>query len=575
MSYLTVAMVHRVETYPGRRRRGFGWEGRRDRGRLHRRSSHRSAFPGSVVLTFGFAVILVTTGIAQEVTREPAGLQGSTYLPLRHWAYDYINVLVARGRLTDLPPLVQPYRRLDVARSLLAAGKAGRFTDGERGWVDALKREFAYEVGLLGGRPGKEVYISAELGLGIDAVSQKHRDPLRPVGDGSLWATIEAYFRGEAPLVAGAFGARWDAHYLNDPQFPKGRAVEMRACDPIIDECAYRVEDAYVEVQAPYVRLFFGRMYRNWGIPSQDGLLLSDYNYSYDHLGYRFGSQRIALTGLFTPLNDFRGDTARYFSSHRFDWQIRDNLVLALGESVVWGGENRRVEFAFVNPVGLWEVSGIGTGRERNALGLAELWWRPFSGLVTYGAFLVDNTSVGDEEQGKGTGFNQYAAAFGVQLPSLIPTMSLRADFTVVSSLAYRSRIDFFEYYMFRNIGLAQDKTDDILVTLMADWFVRRGLVLKPGLELMWRGEDDLRAPWPDDAFTGHDPLLVGTVETTIRPVIDGRWVVESGLLPWDLWVDTIWDLGINFVKNRRNQPAGWDAEIVGSLLVTVRRRFQ
>ena len=246
-----------------------------------------------------------------------------------------------------------------------------------------------------------------------------------------------------------------------------------------------------------------------------------------------------------------------------------------MGESVIWGGENRRVEFSFVNPFGVWEISGLETERQRNALGSAELWWRPFSNLVTYGGFLVDNTSVGDEEQGRRSGFNQYAAALSVQIPALSPTVALRADLTVASALAYRTRVGRFEYYMYRNIGLAQDKTDDILLTLAADWFARRGLVLKPGLEFMWRGEDDLRQPWPEGAFGDRDRLLVGTVETTIRPVIDGRWVIPVGTLPWELWLDTVWDLGVNFVKNKNNQEANWDAEVVGSLLVSLRRLFQ
>ncbi|MGH7545425.1 MAG: hypothetical protein ACREKI_04505, partial [Gemmatimonadota bacterium] len=42
----------------------------------------------------------------------------SPYLSLGHWAYDYLDVLVARGRLDGLSPLVQPYRRVDVAAAL-------------------------------------------------------------------------------------------------------------------------------------------------------------------------------------------------------------------------------------------------------------------------------------------------------------------------------------------------------------------------------------------------------------------------------------------------------------------------
>ena len=74
--------------------------------------------------------------------------------------------------------------------------------------------------------------------------------------------------------------------------------------------------------------------------------------------------------------------------------------------------------------------------------------------------------------------------------------------------------------------------------------------------------------------FGDFDKLLVGTVETTVRPVLNGRWVLQPGHLPWQLWVDAFWDLGVNVVRNKNNETAGWDAELVGSLVVMVRRLF-
>ncbi len=500
---------------------------------------------------------------------------GSTYLRLGHWVYDYIDLLVARGVIDELSALVQPYRRIDVAAAVLAAEAEKRLSPAERGWIAAIKAELAAELDLLErGRP-QEISFGGEATAGLKALSHTHRDLLRPEGDEKLFLTAEFELRGEAPGVAGLAWARWDNHYLADPQFPDGRAVEKRECDPIVAECAYRVEEAYVEVQLPYARLFFGRMYRDWGLPGRDGLLLSPYSYSYDHLGYRFGTERIALTGLYAPFNDFGGDTARHFSSHRFDWRIRDNLQISVSESVVWGGPNRRIDFNLVNPVGVWEVSGSSEGRERNALGMAELWWRPWRSLVTYGAFMVDNTSVGDEEQGKESGINQYAAALGVQLPGLAPRWALRGDLTVVNSLAYRSRVDFWEYYTLNDIGLAQDRTDVILVSLQGDWYARPGLIVSPRLDLMWKGEEDLRDAFPDDAFTRPDNLLQGIIEKTVRPAVAGRWFVTPGGFPWrSVTAEVVWDLGVNIVQNEDHVDSDWGAEFVGRVTADLRYRF-
>ena len=502
-----------------------------------------------------------STGVAER-----AASLGSTYLPLGHWVYDYVNVLVARGRLSELGRLVQPYRRIDIAAAVVEAERDHELTGPELEWVAAIREELADEVELLRGRRPADVQFGGEFGLGAKALTHTHRDLLRPAGDGEVFGTLRLDLRGEAPGVAGALRMRWDNHYLNDPQFPDGDAIEYRQCDPIVDQCAYRVEEGYVEVQLPYVRLFFGRMYRNWGLPGLDGLLVAPYAYSYDHIGYRFGSDRIALTGLYAPLNDFEGDTARHFASHRFDWRISESFQLAFSESVVYGGENRRIDFNLTNPVGVWEISGSSGGRERNALGLAEVWFRIFDDLVTYAAFMVDNTSVGDEEQGKEEGFNQYAAAFSLQLPTLRPNVALRGDVTVVSSLAYRSRVDFWEYYALDEIGLAHDKTDAIVASLQADWFLRPGLLLRPRLDLMWKGEDDITDPWPEDAFTTHDKLLVGTIEKTIRPSVGGRFHHRHGEL--------VWDAGLNIIKNDGNVERDWRVVGVARVQAEVWVRF-
>ncbi len=328
-------------------------------------------------------------------------------------------------------------------------------------------------------------------------------------------------------------------------------------------QCAYRVEDAYVELQWPYFRLFFGRMGRNWSPPGTEGFLLSDYAYSYDHLAYRFGSDRLSLSGLLTVFSDFGGDTVRYFAVHRFDWQPRDNLVVSGSESVVYGGVNRRLDFSFTNPVGVWEISGTGYDPQRNTLGSADVWWRPRPWLVTHGSFLLDNTMVGVDSA---AALTQWGARFGVALPALTPTLGIRADIVLVNSLAYRSQRGRFENYTYQGLGLGQDKADVVLLTLAGDWIPARRVVLHPQVQVMWKGSDDIRSPWPPESFYGHDNLLVGLAETTVRPAVGGRWHLPHA--------DLEWDAGLNLIRNEGNVPAGWKVKGVGRLVMSLRTAF-
>lgn len=531
-------------------------------------SAAHLAFLAAIVLSPAFGVAQPVGEVTPSSTQQSRHYS-SSYLSLDSWCYPYIDLLVARGKLAGLSPFLRPYRRIDVARAVLDAAREARLEPAEREWLSLLEHELERELGLLRGGAAQDVGFHATVGAGLDAMTHTHRDPLRPEGAGKIFPTLLLDLSGEAPAVAGALTLRWNGHYLNDPQFPAGRAIPDRQCDPLIDECAYRVEEAYVELQLPYVRAFFGRMYRNWGLAGGEGYLVSDYAYSYEHIGYRFGSERIALSGFFTTFNDFGGDTARYFSTHRFDWQLRENLVLAVGESVIYGGENRRLDLSLTNPIGVWELEGEQAGEGMNVLGSAELWWRPFSKFLAYGVFMVDNTKVGDEE-GTKDGLTQYAAGLGFQLLALRPNLALRADFTLVNSLAYRSRVAFYEYYAVGaagwGLGLAHDKTDAISLAVAGDWFVRARVLLRPQLAILWKGEDNITDPWPADAFTEHPGLLVGVVETTVRPALAGLLCLPFG--------DLRWDLGLNLIDNQDHEEKGWVVKVVGRALFEVRYRF-
>lgn len=529
----------------------------------------KSRVKGAFRLLFLGAAFTSLYSLAHPAYAQDAGPEGgdrfyaSSYLPLRHWAYPYLNLLVDRGRLPDLSRARRPYRRADIITALRTARSDGVLRSNELDWATDIEAELAYHGSLSQRQVSQPFRFGGELSAGMKAVSQRHRDPLRPEGNGAVWPVFEVDLRASAPHVASAFQFRWDRHYIYDPQFENGRVGEYRACDPLIDECSYRIEEAYVEVQTKYVGVFFGRMDRDQGVSRQLGFLISDYNYSYDHLGYRLGSSKLALTGMFTPLSDFPSDTARYVSSHRLDWQIRDNLLLSVGESTIWGGPDAKVDFALINPLNIWEITGKGT-RQRNTMGLVELWWRPFPFIAGYGSALVDNTRVNDP--GVKQGLTQYGAAFGLQLPTLASNFSLDTDLSILSSLVYRSRVGFQEYYTINSVGIARDNTDTVTLTAKGTWLLGRKVVLEPGMVFQQKGEGDITQVWPDSAFTTYPNLLVGTVQSTWRPSLDGRLHHPLG--------DIVWNAGVNVVKNKGNVAADWAAEFVGSAIVRIRWSF-
>lgn len=476
----------------------------------------------------------------------PEPVIASAYLPLGHPAYSYLDMLLARGRLTDLDPLARPYRRAEVAFVVRETLGDPRLEGPEREWLsvlaDHLERESTASNEAAASR------VAADARAGSWAVTHEHRDLLRPTGSASLFPFAEVGLAGEFPHVVANLRFRSDQWFLNDPQFPDGEVVEHHG-GPGEFDYAIRIEEGYVEVQYPHFRLLAGRLYRNWGMPGSHGLLISDYPYSYEQLGYWLGVDCLNVQGFVAQLDEFPNNVKRWLSAHRLYWRPRANLAIALTESVIYGGEDRSFDFRLANPISVWLVAGYGRdfleGPNSND-NFTELsaWWRPFGGTVTHLSLMIDDLP------GGGTPL-MHAVSFGLRFPRIGSRLGLKLDYTQVGALTYRSAID-HQVYSFRGLGLGRDISDYDLLSFQVDWTPRSSLLVSPAVQLLRRGAGDLRDPWPADVTESGPILFTGEVETTLRLALSGSWLPSRVLwIEWDVGPNVVWDAGHVEGRNR------------------------
>lgn len=501
-----------------------------------------------------------------------SSFHASSYLELGSWEYPILDYWIAAGRLNDLSPDVQPYRRMEVARAILTL-KSEDLQPFERRWLARLEREFAPELAVLDGRK-KDAYASVGFSGGAADWTQTSRDPLRPRLHGPfavdrVLERVSVDARAQGGPMAGAVHAVRDGIYRHDAQYPDGRVVS-KSNFPILHEEGIRFDEAYAELQWKYARVFAGRMNRNWGPPNTLGFLLSNYAYSWDQIGYRFGSDRIFLIGTLSSFNDFPGDTARYFAVHRLEWRARNNLMLAFSEAVIQGGPGARLNWRILNPVSLWETTTKETGsnkQSRNDLAQADVWWRPTDGLVLSGSLIADNSTALSKTDQSCCGIG---GTFEIQLPHVAPGVGLRLQGTALQSLVYRTSYLPWERYTVDGIGLGWDKTDLRLATIEATWLGVGGLVLKPRIDIQQKGTGDMHSPYtpPSDSLPGYPRILVGQTETTIRPALAGVWHQGLGS-GWSIDMD--WDVGVDFIRDFQHVRGRSATALVGVLRVLIR----
>ncbi|MDT8436973.1 MAG: hypothetical protein RRA92_09485 [Gemmatimonadota bacterium] len=491
----------------------------------------------------------------------PARQLSSSYLPLDHWAVPAIDLWIARGRIRTLSPFVKPWRRIEVAAALLALDPEA-LSGAERRWLARLEEEFAPERARLRGEAAPEGEVAFSAAAGFDVWSQTHRDPLRAeldgeFGDAELLEAVGLEAEGHAGPVAGAMRLWRRGLYREDAQFPGGQVTPPREAF-ILDDVSSRFEESYLELQSPYARVSFGRMYRNWGPPGLPGFLRSSYAYSEDEIGYRLGTERIFAIGTIASYSDFGGDTTRYVSAHRLEVRPFDDLILAISESSVHGGPSENLDWRLVNPLTVWQFTGDEEKTPFNKVGQADVWWHAGPGLNLYGSLLADATN----REGSCC---QMGGSFGIELPSLLSAWLLRGTVTAIQSLAYRTELPWEEYSVNR-IGLGWDKVDLYLATLEASGIPLPGLWLQPRIDLQVRGEGDFRTLRPPGEVLDTFPrILVGQEETTIRPSLAGRWHAGTRAP-----VDVFWDVGLNVVRDYRNREGDDRTEFTGRLEVRI-----
>ena len=511
--------------------------------------------------TMARVLLLVLLGIgAPSSVLGQSGPQGSRYLSLDHPAYEAVRQLRDRGYLEELDPLVQPYRRLDIARGLAGIGE----DDIPRHMAHAvqlLRKELNMELRRLAGEGTERLGI--QLSGGAVASSSRRLDPLLPLrGEDALygWPNYSVGGWGES----GRFAV--DVRLHHDLWFESGADGDPDGKDPGGIVVLNHTDNAYLTAQYSLGTLFVGRMRRNWAPLGTTGLMVSPTPSTYPQLGLdmRMGPLKVDfMVGELDALPGF-GDQywKRWIVSNHISYS-RKELVLSVGEARVVSSPRAGPGLSNLNPVELYffdreplDDEGQPYDFSQNGVLNGQFWLRHGS-AVFYGEALLDDIDVTPED-GQDPEPMSYALSLGARFYSLLPDGELEIQYRRVSAFAYRTLpMDGWSYF---DRGLGDPFSDYDRITLRASLFPGvPGLRLTPGFQFQRKGEGDFRIPLPDsdEEYRANPSILLGTVETTSRVMLQGHYQPTT-----TFFVE--WDAGANFVTDADHQPGEKVTEFSG-----------
>jgi uncharacterized membrane protein YbhN (UPF0104 family) len=472
---------------------------------------------------------LLVLGAAGAVTAGAQEPLGSRNLPYDHWAYEYIEHLRPRGYLANLNPLVQPYRRLEVARGLVELDPA-ELPEPESHWVQMLQDELSRELARLEG--SETGHWGIDLSGGARASTSKRLQVLRPTGDEDIWPwyTAGGWIEGgpfamETRLLA-------DRYLLHDPD---GDDPGQRRFG--------RADNAYLSLTVPLGSFSLGRVKRNWSMLGSDGLMLSDVATAYPQLSLELKVGRLAVRSVTGELETIDG-RKRYLAGHRLDYEA-DNLVLSFGESILYAGTTG-LSLRFLNPAEFlfFDHDNAPGDLTQNLMLDGQIWYRTGKWVFHFEGMLDDVDVIPGERDPEPL---LYGFTLGARVSSIKPWVDIGVTYEQVAAFAYRTP-NLVDNYDFLGRGLGHNYSDYDLLTLVLDLYpAMAGLRISPVIQHQRQGEGDFRDPVPPMAeYLASPALLIGTVEKTLRLGVRGRYQPYR-----HFWLG--WDLGENFVRNARS----------------------
>jgi len=483
-----------------------------------------------------------------------AAQEASPYVPLQHWTMPYVEHLITRGVIPDPTPLTRPFKRADLVRVLRGVDTLA---------VGDKVAQTVHRLLVALDAPGHGPRYRVAGDVGIAAATYARRDPLSAIdstgprqagpGRGTVNGGLDVQFQlGRVVAVTHSY---FDTRLKYDPDWfgRKSRFI------------AGRTAESYLSAQWPVGEVFFGRMDRNWGPSSVQGLLLSDNPYGLDHVALALGTARFQLQALATQLDDRIDSTGaavhRYMVQHRVWVRPDQRWTLALWEGSVLSGRDREFEPWYLNIMNLGLLEQFNTHTNVNTFVGIDLERRGTPTL--FGQLMVDELEI-DRKSPADQKPSSYGLTVGAKGGLWASSLAWSVFYTRVTNLTYRNE-DNLQVPLYHSLGTGRDFADYDQATLRVGFLPLPNLLVQPEATLLRQGQGDPRQPHPQlPAYPTTPTIFQGVVERTLRLAVSGNYAPHERF-------GLTFDAGVHHITNFQHVSGDTQTRFVGSVGLSYR----
>lgn len=250
-----------------------------------------------------------------------------------------------------------------------------------------------------------------------------------------------------------------------------------------------------------------GRSFVIQGLGKMSQLLISRESRPFDLISWDINYKDISgnMTGI--QLENIDGKK-RFLSLHTMNWNINNKLTLSFSESSIYSGENRGIEWQFINPVIFWvpERENPTTG-QANGFIYAGFSYFHTPTLSFWGELLIDDYQINRESKGD-LEPNEVGFLGGVEKTQWpVKSSDLWLEYTRITNRTYQTT-DISETYTHRGFPIGHYLGNDFDLFQFYYTQLSRNEKLKPYISIAYlrdgaNGLDTpFDTPWEDSTVT-------------------------------------------------------------------------
>jgi hypothetical protein len=461
----------------------------------------------------------------------------SQSLPTSHWAYKSIRKLQVSGYFKSLPKGILPYSRIEIAHDLniILNDQENNISHQE---IYLLRDEFKNELEIIKEEEkDRTEIISAE---SIHTFKSGISSNLLMALNGSACYSIN-------PTLLLQYSIIIDQDFYSSPDY---FGYKWRGFAGYQDQI-------FITFRHNQIQLLFGRDYLVWGYGHTGNLFISDNSRSLDMVKISSHSEHLIINFFVSQLDKMYG-AERYLSATKIMFRPTSNITLGLGQSALYGGENRSIDFTLSNPLSFYSLTQDNDGKYMNGMLYFDFYGVINNSVNIYGELLIDDFQI-DHSAISDLEPNEIAFIIGIEGINIFERIDYWFEFVQVRNRTYNvPDMRNFEKFLHRGKPIGHPLgTDFQMISTNFEGWISSTINAYGLLAFIRKGEGTIEGsfqePWLNDGITLEsgftEKVPSGIVETTSQITAGIHWYPNGT-------ISLHTSLGYEYIRNYDNISA-------------------